>query len=187
MRRATTVRAAAVAVGIALIGVGQAGIGQAAARDRSNTFRGNCRVSGTAVFDPPLSNTAQAATWRQQATGTCSGTFTGRNGRAHQLNGAPASWQATEYTTNASCTAGTDSGTGKIVFHYGTIGFTISETTGPGVAVFTLKGAGGGSAAGQVNISPSANPVALAQECAGAGIAEAPVDIQASTTPSISG
>ena len=187
MRRATTLRATAFAVAIALIGAGQAGIGRAAARDRANTFNGSCKVSGTAVFDPPLSNTAQAATWRQQATGTCSGTLTGRNGRAHQLNGAPVSWQATEYTTNASCSAGTDSGAGRIAFQYGTIRFTISETTGPGVAVFTLKGAEGGSAAGQVNISPSANPVVLVQECAGAGIAEAPVDIQASTTPSISG
>ena len=40
---------------------------------------------------------------------------------------------------------------------------------------------------GQANISPSADPVAIAQACAGAGLTEAPVDIQVSTTPSISG
>lgn len=187
MRRATTLRAAAFAVGIVLIGAGQAGIGRAAARDRASTFSGSCKVSGTAVFDPPLTNTAQAATQRVQATGTCSGTFTARNGRAHQLNNAPVSWQTTEYSPDASCSAGTDSGSGKITFRYGTIRFTISETVGPGVAAFTLKGAEGGSAAGQANISPSADPVAIAQACAGAGFNEAPVDIQVSTTPSISG
>ena len=187
MRRATTLRAAAFAVGIALIGTGQAGIGRAAARERANTFSGDCDVSGTAVFDPPLTNTAQAGTQRVQATGTCSGTFTDSNGRTHQLNDAPVSWQTTEYTPDASCSAGTDSGTGKISFQYGTIRFTISETTGPGVAAFTLKGTHGGSAAGQANISPSADPVAIAQACAGAGLTEAPVDIQVSTTPSISG
>jgi hypothetical protein len=187
MRRATTLRAAALAVGIVVIGAGQAGIGRAAARERANTFSGSCKLSGTAVFDPPLTNTAQAGTQRVQATGTCSGTFIARNGRAHQLNDALVSWQTTEYTPNASCTAGTDSGRGKVTSQYGTIRFTISETSGPGVAAFTLKGAEGGSAAGQANISPSADPVAITQACAGAGLAEAPIDIQVSTTPSISG
>src|SRR5947209_11564876 len=184
MRAPTTIRAAAFAAGNVLIGAGQAGIGRAAARDHASTFSGSCKVSGTAVFDPPLSNTAQPGTQSVQATGTCSGTFAARNGRAHQLNNAPVSWQTTEYSPDASCSAGAASGTGQITFSYGTIRFTISETTGPGVAAFTLKGAQGGSAVGQANISPSANPVVLAQECAGAGFTEAPVDIQVSTTTS---
>jgi hypothetical protein len=79
------------------------------------------------------------------------------------------------------------SGTGKVTFQYGTVRFTISEKTVGPIAAFTLKGAQGGSAAGQANISPSADPVALTEACAGAGIAEAPVDIQATSTPSISG
>jgi hypothetical protein len=186
MRRATTLRAAAFAVGIVLIGAGQAGIGRAAARERANTFGGSCKVSGTSVFDPPLTNTAQAGTQRVEATGTCSGTFTGRHG-VRQLNNAPVSWQTTEYTSGASCTAGTLSGSGNVTFQYGTISFTISENTVGPFAAFTLKGIQGGSAAGQANISPSADPVALTEACAGAGIAEAPVDIQMSTTPSISG
>jgi hypothetical protein len=181
------VQAAAFAVGIVLIVAGQAGIGRAAAREGGNTFSGSCKLSGTAFFDPPLTNTAQAATQRVQATGTCSGTFTARNGRAHQLKDARVSWQTTEYTTDASCTAGTDSGHGKVIFQYGTIGFTIAEISGPGVAAFTLRGRHGGSAAGQANISPSTDPVAIAQACAGAGLTKAPVDIQVSTTTSISG
>jgi hypothetical protein len=187
MRRASTLRAAAFAVVIVLIGGGQAGIGRAAARERGNTFSGSCRASGTSVFDPPLTNTAQAGSQRVQATGTCSGTFTARNGRTHQLNDAPVSWQTTEYTSGASCTAGTLSGTGEVTFQYGTISFTISENTVGPVAAFMLTGAQGGSAAGQANISPSADPVALTEACAGAGIAQAPVEIRVSTTPSISG
>lgn len=187
MSRIATTRAAALALGIVLIGAGQASADRAAPSHDANTFSGSCKFSGTAAFDPPLTNTQQAGTQQVQATGTCSGTFTGRNGRAHQLNDAPVSWQTTEYTPDGSCAAGTDSGSGKITFEYGTIGFTISENTVGPVAVFTLKGALGGSAAGQANISPSADPVALTQACAGAGITEAPVDVQATTTPSISG
>jgi hypothetical protein len=180
-------QAAALAAGIVLIGIGQAGVDRAAARDRANTFSGSCKLSGTAVWDPPMTNTPQAATQRVQATGTCSGTFTGHNGRAHPLNNARVSWQTTEYTPDASCSAETDSGTGKVTFHYGTIRFTISESRVAPLAAFTLTGAAGGSAAGEANISPSADPVAISQACAGAGLKEAPSDIQVTTTPSISG
>ncbi len=187
MIRTTRTRAAALALGIVLICVGQARADRAAPGHDANTFSGSCKLSGTAVFDPPLTSTAQAATWHVEATGTCSGTFTGHNGRAHQLNDSRVSWHTTETTAGTSCIAGTNSGSGKITFQYGTIRITISETTGPGVAAFTLQGAAGGSGAGQVNISPSANPVAITQACAGAGISEAPVDIQVVTTPAISG
>ena len=187
MRRETTTRAAAFAVGIALIGAGQASADRAVAKHGANTFSGSCKVSGTATWDPPMTNTAQAATQRVQATGTCSGTFTGPNGRARQLNNAPVSWQTTEYTPDASCSAETDSGSGKVTFEYGTIRFTISETRVAPVAAFTLKGAKGGTATGEANISPSADPVAITQACGGPGLIEAPSDIQATTTPSISG
>ena len=180
-------RAAALALGIVLICAGHASAHRAAPNHAANTFSGSCTLSGTSTFDPPLTNTQQAGTQQVQATGTCSGTFTGRHGPARRLNNAPVSWQTMEYTSGASCASGTLSGTGKITFRYGTISFAISENTvGPGAA-FTLKGAKGGSAAGQANISPTADPVALTEACAGTGIAEAPVDIQTTTTPSISG
>lgn len=187
MRRATTMRAGAFAVSIILIGAGQAGVDRAAASDGGNTFSGSCKLSGTAAFDPPLTNTQQPGAQQVQATGTCSGTFTGRDGRPRPLNKAPVDWQTTEYTPGASCTLGSLSGAGKVTFQYGTIRFTISENTVGPIAAFTLKGTQGGSAAGQANISPTADPVALTQACAGAGFTEAPVDIQATTTPSISG
>ena len=187
MRRTNTMRAAALTLGIALLGAGQAGARRATPSRHANTFSGSCKLSGTSTFDPPLTNTQQAGTQQVHVTGTCSGTFRGRHGRAHQLNNAPARWQTTEYTSGASCAAGTLSGSGKITLQYGTIRFTISENTVGPLAAFTLKGAKGGSAAGQANISPSTDPVALTEACAGAGIAQAPVDIQATATPSISG
>jgi hypothetical protein len=180
-------RAAAFAVSIVLIGAGQAGADRAAASAGANTFSGSCKLSGTAAWDPPITNMPQAATQRVQATGTCTGTFTGHDGQAHQLNNALVSWQTTEYTPDASCSAETDSGSGKVTFQYGTIRFTISESRVAPVAAFTLKGAEGGSAAGEANISPSADPVAITEACGGAGLAEAPTDIQTTTTPSISG
>jgi hypothetical protein len=178
---------AAFAIGIILISAGQAGADNAAAGAGGNTFNGGCKLSGTAVWNPPIRNTPQTATQTVQATGTCSGTFTGRSGRAHQLNNAPVSWQTTEYTPNASCSAETDSGTGAITFQYGTIRFTISESRVAPVAAFTLKGAARGSAVGEANISPNADPVAITQACGGSGLAQAPTEIQTTTTPSITG
>jgi hypothetical protein len=180
-------RAAALAVGIVLIGAGQASADRAAPSHDANTFSGSCKLSGTTDFDPPLTNTPQPGTWPEQATGTCSGTFAGPGGPARQLSNAPVSWQSTESTTDASCSHGTLSGSGKLIFQYGTISFTMSETTVGPSAAFTLKGTQGGSAAGQANISPSADPVAITAACAGAGLTEAPVDFQMTTTPSISG
>ena len=179
--------ATAFAFGVVLIGAGHASADRAAAKHRANTFSGSCKLSGTAVWDPPITNMPHAAIQQVQATGTCSGTFTGRNGRADQLNNAPVSWQTTEFTTDASCSAETDSGTGKVTFQNGTIRFTISESRAAPGAAFTLKGAGGGSAVGEANISPNADPVAITEACGGAGLTEAPTDIQTTTTPSISG
>jgi hypothetical protein len=187
MTRAIASSAAMIGVALMLMTAGQASAQRVAPSRAANTFSGSCQLSGSVAFVPPLTNTAQALTQYARATGTCSGTFIARNGRTHQLNGAPVSYQATEYAPAASCNAGTDSGNGTVTFPYGTIGFTISETRVSGVAALTLKGAAGGSALGQANISPSANPVAIAQACAGTGLTQAPIDASAATTPSISG
>src|SRR5436309_730819 len=96
-------------------------------------------ASGGAQQRGARAHPALAATQRVQATGTCSGTFTARNGQAHHLNDTPVSWQTTEYTPDASCSAETDSGSGQVTFQYGTIRFTISEARVAPVAAFTLK------------------------------------------------
>lgn len=122
---------------------------------RGKYLQRSCTLSGTVAFQPPLTNTPQSVTQFARATGTCSGTFIGGNGQTHQLNSAPVSYRATEYASGASCNAGTDSGSGTIIFPDGTIKFTISETRVSGGVAVTLKGAAGGSAVGQANISPA--------------------------------
>ena len=91
MTRAIRIPAGALVVGLALIGAGQAAAHRTAARHHANTFAGTCQLSGTIAFMPPLTNTPQPLTQRARATGTCSGTFTGRNGREHTLANAPVS------------------------------------------------------------------------------------------------
>jgi hypothetical protein len=121
------------------------------------------------------------------ASGVCSGTFTDASGHAHQLSSAPGTYAASEVAPGATCGGGTDTGTGALGFTYGEVRFTISEARAGPVVTATAQGAKGGSAAGQGNVNQSANPVTVAQACAGAGLAQAPIDIRISTTPSMSG
>jgi hypothetical protein len=184
--RSILTRAAAFGAAVALTATGMVDAA-AARRHHANTFSGHCALSGTISFVPPMTNTPHDLTQYARATGTCTGTFTGHNGRTHDLNNAPVSYRATEFAPNASCQAATDSGSGRLVFPYGAIRFTVTETrVEAGVAVM-LKGARGGSAAGQANVSPSANPEQIIAECAGSGVPSAPFEAQAMTTPSISG
>lgn len=153
----------------------------------ANTFSGTCQMTGSVSFEPALTNSPQSVVQHARATGTCSGSFTDRVGRTSQLSDAKVRYVATERATNATCGAGTDVGTGALRFRYGAIRFSISEVrTGPLVTAIA-QGARGGSAAGQGNVSPSANPVTILQQCAGAGLAGAPIDIRLASTPSISG
>jgi polyvinyl alcohol dehydrogenase (cytochrome) len=153
----------------------------------ASTFSGNCQLSGSVSFDPGMTNTPQSINQTARASGTCSGTFTDPSGQAHQLSGAPVTYSATEQATNSTCGAGTDTGAGSLQFPDGKITFTISETRAGPVVTATAQGTKGGSAAAEGNISPAANPVTIAQECAGAGLDQAPIDIRITTTPSISG
>lgn len=96
-------------------------------------------------------------------------------------------YRATEHGSDASGDAGTDAGTGKITFPYGTIRFQVSETRGVVLALVTIRGAKGGSALAQANVSRRGNIQKITQACAGKGLAKAPIDARALTTPSISG
>lgn len=153
----------------------------------ANTFSGSCQMSGSVTFRPALTNTLQAIDQRVRASGVCSGTFTGSNGQTHQLNNAPAAYLASEHADQASCTAGTDIGGGQVVVSFGSLSFTIVEQHAGALVTAEAQGTDGGSAAGQANISSSANPVAILQACGGTGLSQAPIDLRLVTTPSISG
>jgi hypothetical protein len=150
------------------------------------SFAGSCRFSTKVVFQPPLTNTPQTVTDTARGTGTCSGTLTGQSGRTQQLDNAPVTYLASDQGTNSSCAAATATGSGTLAFPDGKISFALSETRGASTAALSLTGKTAGSAYGLATISPSANPITLAQDCAGRGITQTNVDIQLSTTPSIS-
>jgi hypothetical protein len=182
------VRALALVTLLVLVGAGEAGARRARVARGANTFTGSCQLSGTIAFIPPLTSTPQNVTQQVQASGTCWGQFVGRKGHAHLLNNAPVTYQATEYAPGATCDGGSDNGSGTITFPYGSIKFTISETRIVAVALVTMKGDKGGSAAGQANVSPTANPQQVLTACGSAtGLTQAPFDARAATTPSISG
>lgn len=154
---------------------------------RPSTFNGSCKFSGSVSFAPPLTNNPQPIDQTAHGSGTCSGSFVDGDGHAHQLDGAPAAYQASEHGDSASCGGGTDSGSGQLLFPYGTLRFTISEVRGTAVVAASLTGAGGGSAKATVTPSASDDPFSTVQQCSGAGLSETGIDISLQTSPDISG
>jgi hypothetical protein len=153
----------------------------------SESFRGDCTFSGAVVFDPPLTNQPQAVTQRVRAPGTCSGTFVDRRGRSHDLSNAPTTFSESSRGNNASCASGGATGRGALSFRLGTIDFAFTETRVGGLVVGEAVGSGSGSARGLGGVSPSENPAAIAQRCAGAGLKKVKIDVELATTPVISG
>jgi hypothetical protein len=153
----------------------------------ADTFSGNCQMTGWVSFQPALTNSPQSVRQNARASGECSGTFTDHSARTHQLSSAPATYQASEHASGATCGGGTDSGTGVLGLPYGSVSFSISEVrAGPAVTA-RAQGTGGGSATGEGNVSPSESPATVLQACDAGGLSQAPIDIRLSTTPSISG
>lgn len=150
------------------------------------TFAGTCSLSGTLVQDPPLTAVPTAGTAVARATGTCSGTLTDRRGRTHQLDAARARYVA-HATGTLSCGGGTAAGHGMLTVRGRRIRFGFEELRGPGAAAIRLTGSRGGSATGEAAASPSEDPAAIAQACAGPGLRSVRLDANIATTPSISG
>jgi hypothetical protein len=154
--------------------------------DGARTFSGTCQLTGTVTFSPPLKTTPGTGEDFATESGTCSGTLTDRSGHSQQLSNASVGYVAWDQGL-ASCEAGSASGGGVLFLPGGPIRFLLNEQRATGGSLLQLTGVRGGSASGTANISPSANPVTIATECAGSGLASAPVDIDIATTPSISG
>jgi hypothetical protein len=186
VRRTTKIRATAFAIAIVLIGAGQAGVDRAAARDRANTFSGSCQLSGTSRFTPPLTSTPVQGADHTTVSGPCSGSFTDRLGRTHDLGGATVRFFAIVQGVS-SCETGLVTGSGFLTFPWGRLAFTVREPRGPGFSALEFTGRRGGSASGTAMVSPSENPVQLSEECAGAGIKSVAVQLTFATTPTMSG
>lgn len=179
-------RVTAFAVGIVLIGAGQAGVDRAAARDRANTLSGSCQLSGTSRFTPPLTGTPVQGSDHTTVSGPCSGSFTDRHGRTHNLGGVTVRLFAIVQGVS-SCETGLVTGSGFLTFPWGRLAFTVREPRGPGFSALEFTGRRGGSASGTAMVSPSQNPLQLSEECAGAGIKSVASQLTFATTPTMSG
>ena len=123
-------------------------------------------------FDPPLTRVPRTGRGFALAEGTC--------------NGRPARYVAWNEGT-VSCSEGAAAGGGSLVIRRRRLRFRLTETRVTGAATLRLEGVRGGSAVGTANISAQENPAEIAVKCAGPGLSRAAVDINISTTPSISG
>lgn len=159
----------------------------ASAKKGANSFSGQCDISGVVSFEPALTNSPQPVSQRAEASATCSGAFTDRRGRTHQLSGSPMSFSESSQATGASCAEGTSTGTAVLQFRYGKIQAGFREVRVGAVATITLTGDRGGSATALVNVSTTENPIDILLRCAGPGLDSVRIDAHAATTPSIAG
>lgn len=150
-------------------------------------FAGSCQLTGTVRFVPPLTNSPEPTRDEAIERGTCSGTLTAR-GQTIKLNDAPVRYHAIDDGQLGSCGGSPNAtGRGRLHFRGATISFALSESRVSGVAKLSLTGSRSGTAQGVASISSSANPVQIAQQCAGGGLRSVAVDISLQTTPEISG
>ena len=111
---------------------------------------------------------------RGSFSGTCSGEFTNRRGRTHQLDGAPGAYKA-HPAGELSCLGGTATGRGRLIIRRmpstrrQVISVRVTERRTPGVAEVALEGIAGGS--GSVTGTVSDEELARAGEkCGGSGL-----------------
>ena len=136
------------------------------------TFDGTCEMSGVIRHDPPLTGVPTPTEVRGSFSGTCSGSFTDRDGRTSQLDAAPASYEVRDAGGDLSCLGGTATGTGRLIFGKGReIEFSLTERRpAPGVAVVSLEGSAGGSATVFGTVSQSEDPMEINERCNGSGL-----------------
>ncbi len=138
----------------------------------TETFEGVCEMSGIVRHNPPLTGVPAPTDVRGSFSGTCTGTFTDRDGVTHELDGVPADYRVRDAGGALSCLGGTATGTGSLRFGRGQeIEFSLTENRpAPGVAIVTLEGADGGTATVFGTVSASEDPVELNERCNGAGV-----------------
>jgi hypothetical protein len=157
----------------------------AASNDASaNSFSGSCDFSGTVTFDPPLTTSSQPTQATAEASGPCSGTWTRPNGGEQTLNDAPVRYHA-ESDGTQSCGSASAAGTGLLEYARRKIRFAFSEERAGAVAPIRLEGQNGGSFMGTA--TASGDPLTIIERCAGSGLESVGIDINGSTTPTISG
>jgi hypothetical protein len=177
-----------IVITLLFVAVGSLGASSALAGGKTHpvTFSGSCEFHGSVAFTPPATNTPAQGSGEAHASGPCSGTFTDKRGRTQQLNGATVQYYA-QNSGLVSCTEGIATGTGYLVINGNTLSFSANETRATAVAMLDIRGASGGSAKGEANISPDTDPADTAAKCSGSGLESVGLDFHIATTPNLSG
>jgi hypothetical protein len=146
----------------------------------ASTFEGSCHFAGTVSFEPPLTDEAQPARGSARAGGPCTGTFTDRRGRSHELDGDRVTYVAAN-RGSMSCGGGVAEGGGYLGFGSRRLRFTLTEVRGTGAAELFIEGARGGVAQGVASVSQEEDPAEIAQKCLGSGLPGARIVIDLAT------
>lgn len=151
------------------------GIAPAEAAETLTTFSGTCTWTSILSFDPGLTTTQKPTTLHADASGTCSGTL--KSGTSTQrLANAPTRFVLDTHSEALSCLGGPISGTATLSVGNRAIKMTIAEVQLATSSVLNLSGSSTGSAVAVATMDTRADPLS-ALECAGGGIAEAPITI----------
>jgi hypothetical protein len=158
--------------------------GTNAAKDDTETFAGDCEMTGKVVFTPSLGTEDTPTRAVADAKGTCSGTYS-VHGRDHELSNAPVSYHAISKGSQSCGSATGASGQGFLRFGKRRLRFTLEEMRAGVIAQVDLTGRSGGSLSGTA--VAEGDPVAAVQACAESGLRKAAVELRGETQPSISG
>lgn len=158
---------------------------------KPNTFEGSCQFAGTVLFDPPATTSPQEGSQSARARGTCSGTFTDGDGRAHELDDARVRYRSNAEGTLAcgftgESPGGTVRGKGHLRFEHGAIHFRFSETRAL-VALLRYEGKESGGANGEAGASSDESLPDIVQQCEGEGLRKVRVEGSFETDPRMSG
>ncbi|TMM04030.1 MAG: hypothetical protein E6G10_06180 [Actinobacteria bacterium] len=162
----------AATIAAAALGMGDASAG---AKNTVNSFEGSCSLQGTVRFSPPATNAQQSLSVVYDATGACSGTLNGRT-----ISNAPVTVHDSVRQVDGSCMRAdtTKPGRGSITFADGTtIRFSFEFHFVAAAGTLSYNGQQSGTAHGTGSFATPRTPPDIAQQCAGAGVSETPLDI----------
>lgn len=139
------------------------------------TFSGTCTWTSVLSFDPGLTTMPEPTALHADATGTCTGTLTA-GPSTERLANTPTRFVLDTHSAALSCLGGPISGTATLSVGNRSIEMGIAEVQLATASVLKLSGSSTGSAVAVATMDTRADPLS-ALECAGGGIAEAPITI----------
>lgn len=143
--------------------------GPSAASSTGPGFSGRCALTGTVTFAPALRALPAAGAQSAVLSGTCSGTLDG-----HSIRNLRTTYRASGSSTANSCTAGLDTGAGRITMGTTAFAFRLREARVAAVSALRID-AGSWTAIGEAALT-STDLVGILRACATAGLARVPVE-----------